>query len=218
MGRTHLLVLASLVLLTGGPARGWEQEIDLRQVLTLPDESLAPDYYALRKDPQGTYVHADYLPGSVPIKRGFEVPAGHGRDHHRLRWRWRALIFPVDGDECDASRRDSAASVYVLWRRGLRTYGLKYAWSTVGKLGAICDRWDNPIVRGETVVLRTGEPRGKWLNEDLDLDLEFRMHFEGGDPHAAVPELIGIAILSDGDQTHSHASADFGSLVLSSVP
>ncbi len=106
----------------------------------------------------------------------------------------------------------------MLWRRGLRTYGLKYSWSSVGKLGDICDRWNNPIIRGETVILETGGPVRTWVNESLDLDAEFRKHFEKGDPEASVPRLIGIAILTDGDQTHSPSSADFGSFILSSVP
>jgi hypothetical protein len=148
----------------------------------------------------------------------FEVPAEHALEHHLLRWRWRALVLPVGGDECESARRDSAASVYVLWRRGLRTYGLKYAWSTVGQLGAICDRWNNPIIAGETIIVHSGGPLSTWVNESLDLDAEFRKHFEKGDPAASVPRLIAIAILSDGDQTHTRASADFGSFVLSSVP
>jgi hypothetical protein len=210
-------VLPVLVLLAGSSAMGWEQELDLRQVRKLPDESQATDYYTLGRDARGLFVHALYRPGNMAIKRGFEVPPEHSHEHHRLRWRWRALVLPVGGDECDADKRDSAGSVYVLWRRGLRTYGLKYSWSTVGKLGAICDRWNNPIIKGETVILETGGPR-TWVDESLDLDEEFRKHFEDGDPQAKVPRLIGIAILTDGDQTQTPSSADFGSFVLSSVP
>jgi hypothetical protein len=49
-----------------------------------------------------------------------------------LRRRWRALVLPRGGNECADERGDSAASVYVTWKRGLRWYSLKYAWSSVG--------------------------------------------------------------------------------------
>jgi hypothetical protein len=210
--------LAALALLAGAPAAAWEQELDLRQVRKLPDESHSYDYYTLARDSHGVFIHAEYEPDNLAIRRGFEVPAEHSREHHRLRWRWRALVLPEGGDECESSKRDSAGSVYVIWRRGLRTYGLKYSWSSVGKLGAICDRWNNPIIKGETIILRTGGPLRTWVNESLDLDQEFRNHFENGDPEAKIPRLIGIAILTDGDQTHSPSSADFGTFILSSVP
>jgi hypothetical protein len=200
------------VLPSAGPARAWEQELDVRQLRTLPEESHDPDYYALRRDPRGLYVHATYLPGYRAIRRGFEVPEAHKIGHLRLSWRWRALALPTGGDECDSDHRDSAGSVYVLWRRGFRTYGLKYSWSAVGKLGAICDRWNNPIIRGETIIQRSGGPLRVWVDESLDIDAEFHKHF-GAD--AEVPPLLGVAILTDGDQTHSLASCDFGSFILS---
>jgi hypothetical protein len=96
----------------------------------------------------------------------------------------------------------------------MRWYGLKYAWSSVGPLGAVCDRRDNPLMRGETIILRTGGPLGVWVDESLDLEAEFRKHFAGGDALADVPDLIGIAVLTDGDDTRSASSADFGSFVL----
>jgi hypothetical protein len=36
--------------------------------------------------------------------------------------------------------------------------------------------------------------------------------------HAYVPELIGIVVLTDGEETHSASSADFGSFVLRQDP
>jgi hypothetical protein len=88
----------------------------------------------------------------------------------------------------------------------------------VGPLGAVCDRRDNALMRGETVIQRTGGPLGVWVDESLDVEAEFRKHFAGGDPHADVPDLIGIAVLTDGDDTHSASSADFRSFVFRQDP
>jgi hypothetical protein len=78
----------------------------------------------------------------------------------------------------------------------------------------VCDGRDNPFLRGETVVLRAGGPLGQWVTESVDVEAEFRAHFAGGDPRAEVPELMGIAVLTDGDDTRSGASADYASFVL----
>ncbi len=88
----------------------------------------------------------------------------------------------------------------------------------MGPRGAVCDGRDNPFLRGETTILETGGPLNVWREEHLDLDAEFRRHFEGGDPHAELPELIGVAVLTDGDQTRSPASGDFGHFVLERLP
>ena len=41
-----------------------------------------------------------------------------------------------------------------------------------------------------------------------------RCDFAGGDPGADVPELQGIGVMSDGDQTGSISAADYAGFVL----
>jgi hypothetical protein len=131
-----------------------------------------------------------------------------------LSWRWRALILPKGGNECQAGKADSAAVIYLSWRRGLRWYTLKYVWSAVGTKGAVCDKKSNPFVAQNTVVLETGAPLNEWKTERIDLRAEFRKHFENADPAASVPDFLGVGIMSDGDQTHSDSSADYADFVL----
>ena len=40
------------------------------------------------------------------------------------------------------------------------------------------------------------------------------VHFEGGKADADVPDFVGMGLMSDGDQTKSPSSADFGTFVL----
>ena len=47
---------------------------------------------------------------------------------------------------------------------------------------------------------------------------EFHKRLTPRDPNAEVPELIGIAVLTDGDETHEESSADFGSFVFGTTP
>ena len=67
-----------------------------------------------------------------------------------------------------------------------------------------------------TIVVDSGPPLNEWRSVEIDPDEEFRKHFEGGDQRAEVPDVIGIAIMTDGDQTASASEADYGgfSLVL----
>ena len=179
----------------------------------MPEDAKHGNYYRVDADPEGAFVRADFTPGSEAMKRGFELPSGDRRAFHRLSWRWRARTLPSGGDECVAERRDSAASVYVGWRRALRWYWLKYAWSSVGRKGALCQSQRTPFYASDTVILESGAPLGEWVTERVDLDQEFRHHF-CGDARCDVPDLIGVAVLTDGDQTKSAAGADYGSFVL----
>ena len=111
-------------------------------------------------------------------------------------------------------KRRLRAVIYVTWKRGLRWYTLKYVWSSVGAKGAVCDTKRNPFVAQDTVILQSGGPLNVWKRESIDLKAEFRKHFEDGDPRASVPDLLGIGLMSDGDQTQSESSADYADFVL----
>ena len=210
------LAIALALTTASSGATAAERELDFRDLRAI--ESGHHSYYEVRRDDRGTYLHAEFRPGDDAIKEALLIRDTERAGRHRLAWRWRALVLPAGGNECDSRRTDSAGSVYVAWRWGLRWYGLKYAWSSVGPLGAVCDRRDNLFLRGETVILRSGGPLGVWVDESLDLEAEFRKHFAAGDPRANVPDLIGIAVLTDGDETRSASSADFGSFVLRQEP
>jgi Protein of unknown function (DUF3047) len=211
-GAVVAALAAALFMVGNASADGSSRELDLRQIRAIEGGGHA--YYRLQRDDVGTYLHSEFRRGDSAVKQALVLPDSERGGRHRLTWRWRVLVMPNGGNECDSHAGDSAASVYIGWRRGLKWYGLKYVWSTVGPLGAFCDRHDTPIMRGEAVILKTGGPVGTWATESIDLEAEFRKHFAGGDPNAEVPELYGVAVLTDGDDTHSDASADFGSFVM----
>src|SRR5262249_48331624 len=110
--------------------------------------------------------------------------------------------------ECSDGKGDSAAVLYLTWKRALKYYTLKYVWSAVSTKGAVCDTKRNPFVAQDTIILETGGPLGVWKAEQIDLQREFRNHFESGDPNADVPGFFGIGIMTDGDQTQSESAAD----------
>jgi hypothetical protein len=184
------------------------------QFTVLERESGPHNYYRTVDEPPPPLIRGVYRPGLATAILFAQVPDELRRGARRLHWRWRALVLPRQGNECEGDRADSAANVYVTWRRGLRWYSLKFVWSTEAKEGSVCAGRRNPFVAQDSVVLRSGGPVGVWRDEEIDLELLFRKHFESGDPTAELPDLAGIGIMTDGDQTRSAAAADFSGFVL----
>lgn len=171
------------------------------------------NYYSVVREGDVSFVRSRYRPPLETAVMGWQTPDEHRSRARQLKWTWRARTLPVGGDECVPGKGDSSAVVYVTWKRALRYYTLKYVWTTLSKKGAVCASKRNPFVAQDTVVLRAGARDG-WQTEEIDLRVEFRKHFEGGDASANVPDFVGVGIMSDGDQTHSESSADFGRFTL----
>jgi hypothetical protein len=181
----------------------------------IESESGPVNYYQLLRDAERPFIRGAYQPPHKKAVFGFELPEPSRRRVQRLDWNWRAIKMPVLGDECSPKKGDSPAVVYVTWRRTLRWYSLKYVWSTTRPTGTVCDRRRNPFVAQDTVVLESGGPLGVWKHESLDLAHEFRTHFEDGDPDADVPPLLGLGVMTDGDQTKTESTGDYADFVFS---
>jgi hypothetical protein len=130
-----------------------------------------------------------------------------------VRWRWRALSLPANGHDCRGPT-DSAAAVYLTFRSGLKWFTLKYVWSAVGTAGVACVQARNLLTGQVAIVLRAGGPVGEWRSEEVDPAAEFRKHFRRGEPGAKIPDLVGVGIMTDGDQTQAVSAADYGSFSL----
>lgn len=183
--------------------------LNLHDFRVVERESGPFSYYKVVEDPVEPFLRAAYRPPLETVVVGIDVGDELRSSAKRLRWKWRAMALPKDGDECRPGFGDSAAAVYVAWKRFLKIYSLKFVWSSVGQKGAICSSKRNLFLSQETVVLESGGPIGSWINEEIDLEAEFRAHFGDGDPQADVPEFLGIGVMSDGDQTLSVSEGDY---------
>lgn len=175
-------------------------------------ESGPVNYYTVVHEAGSAFVRADYRPPMKTAVLGWKTPDSARQRAEKLAWSWRARTLPRGGDECAEGKEDSAAVVYLTWKRGLRFYTLKYVWSAVGVKGRVCDRTRNPFVAQDTIILESGA--GGWRRAEIDLRAKFREHFSDGDPQAEVPDFAGIGLMSDGDQTESPSSADYGTFEL----
>jgi len=196
------------------PAALIETPIDIHGFRVVESYSGPTSYYKIIEEPEQAFIRGVYRPPLETVTLGLEIPEALRQHTKKVRWRWRAQVLPKGGDECRENFGDSAAVLYVSWKRGLKWYSIKYVWSSVGKKGQVCDQKRNLFVVQDTVVLESGGPTGFWKNEEIDPSEEFRKHFENGDPHADVPDFVGLGIMSDGDQTRSISAADYGGFVL----
>jgi hypothetical protein len=217
---TSRTFLALCVLLISAGTAGEEPRppvstpIDVHSFRVLESYSGPVSYYKLVEDPQMPFIRAVYRPPLETVTLGAEVPDNLHQGTRRVRWKWRAQVLPKGGDECKEGFGDSAAVVYVSWKRGLKWYSIKYVWSAVGEKGRVCDQKRNLFVVQDTVILETGGPLGQWKDEEIDPAAEFRAHFEGGNANADVPDFLGLGIMSDGDQTKSISAADYAAFTL----
>jgi DUF3047 family protein len=191
-----------------------ERTIDARAWRIVERDSGPDNYYRVMREGARTFVRAEYVPPMKSALLGWQVPDGDRRKLRKVRWSWRARTLPRAADECTSGKGDSAAVVYLTWKRGLRYYALKYVWSASVAKQTVCARKRNLFVAQDTIVLESGPPLNTWRSVELDLDHEFRKYFEAGDASANVPDFVGIGIMSDGDQTKSRSSADFGAFKL----
>lgn len=215
------LILAAVLPLAADepkqpPAPLRETRIDMHSFRVVESYSGGISYYSIIEDPERPFIRAVYRPPLETVTLGAEVPEGLRQGVKKVRWKWRAQVLPKGGDECREGGlfSDSAAVIYISWKYRLKWYSIKYVWSSVGKKGEICDRRRNLFVVQDTVNLESGGPLGVWKREEIDPSAEFRAHFEGGNPNADVPDLVGIGIMSDGDATHSISAADYADFVL----
>lgn len=207
-------VLGTMQLVAPAHAENKHLRLDLKAFRIVPSESGSVNYFRRHESPSGDFIRASYNPPIKTAVLGYQVPEGFQQGVRSLSWRWRAQALPNGGNECVKEKSDSAAVVYVTWRRNLRWYSLKYVWSTSLRKGTICEKKRNPFRAQDTIVLESGRPLNEWRAVQLDLAADFRRHFESDDASAEVPDLIGIGLMSDGDQTASKSSADYGSFVL----
>lgn len=195
-------------------AEGAKLAMAPRAFRIVPSESGPVNYFQRVDSPSGDFIRASYVPPYKTAVLGYEIPDAFQQGVSSLSWRWRAQALPKDANECIKAKSDSAAVVYVTWRRGLRWYALKYVWSSALPKGTVCEKKRNPFRAQDTIVLESGGPLNNWKTVKIDPSAEFRRHFEDGNAAADVPDLIGVGLMSDGDQTASPSSADYGDFLL----
>jgi hypothetical protein len=215
MRRAILSLVVVLPILVAAPAHAESDiVIEPKAWRVVKSESGPVSYYAVASEDEKPFVRGSYKPPLKTVVLGYQLADEDRQRAKKVRWTWRAVTLPQGGDECSSKKADSAAVVYVTWKRGLRYYSLKYVWSAVSPKGSVCDSKRNPFAAQDTVIVESGGPLNTWRSVEIDLAKNFRHHFASDNPNAPVPDLVGIGIMSDGDQTKSESVADYGTFTI----
>jgi len=125
-----------------------------------------------------------------------------------LVWSWRPLEFPAGADERQSATNDSALAVYAVFKQtAWSVKSMKYIWSASVPLGTAVAS-SQGLTQG--VIVRSGTAgKGEWVEEKVNVLEDFKKYFKE-DP----PKAIGIAVLTDSDDTKSSAQGDYANFRL----
>ncbi|HSE04757.1 MAG TPA: DUF3047 domain-containing protein [Methylomirabilota bacterium] len=157
--------------------------------------------YSIREEGGRRFLHAESR--GLGIQAGREV-AWDLEAYPILAWSWRPVEFPKRSDERKSGANDSPVSVYAVFPSSpVSVKTLKYIWSRVVGTGThLTSSAGNTQVR----VLRTGtEKISQWVEERVDVRESYRRYFKVDQ----APKPVGIAVLTDSDDTKSSAQGDY---------
>ncbi len=155
-------------------------------------------------------------------------------EHTALAWRWRVDKLVENADIKTRAGDDAAAKlcVFFAFDAAKLPFGerarLTLANSATGETvptETLCYVWDNklPIDTGlvnaftrriRFIVLQSGTGKlGQWVAEKRDLSVDYQRMF-GDESEGKIPEIVGVAVSADADNTHGHGLAYFGDVAL----
>jgi len=155
-------------------------------------------------------------------------------EHSKVTWKWRVDKLIDNADLKVRSGEDSPAKLCVFFAfdaaklpLGERAR-LTLAKSATGEdvpTQTLCYVWDNKLAVDTTqasvftkrirfLVLQSGSSRlGQWVSERRDLGVDYQRMF-GDESEGKFPEIVGVAVSADADNTHGHSLAYFGDVSL----
>jgi hypothetical protein len=210
-----LLVILAAVSTDGGapPASGPHQvSISPKSFKVLEQDSGPVNYYTVATEGDTTFIHAAYKPPLATVVFAAVVPEEARKLVSRVSWRWRAHSLPRDSNDCGPGFTDSAASVFLTFKSGMKYKILKYVWSTTGKVGSFCQSKRGWFLDRDTILLHVGGPLGVWQTEEVDPRADFAKHFDT--KLEDVPDFVGIAVMTDGDQSDSVVESDYADILV----
>jgi hypothetical protein len=138
----------------------------------------------------------------------------NAREYPYLSFRWRVRAVPEGADERLEDKADSAAGLYLSYRRklGVVPESVKFVWS--GSLAAGSAFRRPGLGMPWTVVAGSGAPDHAWRTYVFRTEDVYRKTF-GKDPG---DRPLGIGLLSDANSTGSLAAADYDDITVYRSP
>lgn len=161
----------------------------------------AAKVYSVRVEGERTFLHADAR--AIAVQIGLE----HSwvlKDLPILQWQWRAILFPDNTNEHEKNRNDSVLAIYVAFGHLPFINTIKYIWSDTLPAGTTLT---SPTASNtKIIVIRSGHTQANtWVTEKRDVLSDYKHLFGDKEPVAT-----GIVVLTDSDNTGTHAIGDYG--------
>ena len=168
-----------------------------------PRKDAGKSVYAVQEESGKRFLRATSK--GLGIQAAREVDGWDLAAYPMLAWSWRPREFPKGSDERESRGNDSVLAVYMLvpHSRIAGPKAVKYIWSEKVPVGThLVSNAGLTQVR----VLRSGTAgRGEWRQEKVNVLEDYRKFFDVKEP----PKPIGIAVLTDSDETKSSAVGDY---------
>jgi hypothetical protein len=181
-----------------GLPKGWELKQwfgNTRKIETVKEEGTTALHLVSNGNSFGVYREKDLNPKKTPI----------------LTWQWKVTRLPEGADVRDKKKDDQAAQIYVMFPRFpkmVNTRLVGYIWETSAPKMAKVTSQKSSNTR--YIVLQSGpENLGKWVTETRNVYEDYKTLF-GEEP----PEIGGITIMIDSDDTNSSAESYFTNIRL----
>jgi hypothetical protein len=170
------------------------------------------NYYYFADEDGRKIIRSKYFPPIKSVVLYYKL-----KEHLRVKkasWKWRAMRFPEGADETINKKNDSVAGVYVYFKRPARQFILKYVWSSKLPAGWSHESSKSNYFNKMRLIVLEGPPKvtGEWKTETVDLEADFRKYFQWKDKD--VPDVYGVGILTDGDDTQTPSEGDYADFKL----
>jgi hypothetical protein len=193
-------------------AEGHRLFIPARSFKVLEQDSGPVNYYSVASENGTDFIHSLYKPPLATVVFASVVPEEARKTVSRVNWRWRVHSLPKDSNDCGPGFSDSGAGVFLTFKSGMKYKILKYVWSTNGTVGSFCQSKRGWFLDRDTILLHVGGPLGTWLPESVDPRADYAKHFDT--KLEDVPDFVGIAVMTDGDQSNSVVESDYADFVV----
>lgn len=192
----------SLIVVQFSPSKDKNRKIPDDWYATRDDLSM----FSFGKENDNTFIRITSKGDCTSIGKQFSCSI---EKYPFLSWRWRVHKLPDGATELDRKKNDSGAAIYVVFK-GLFKLNpiIKYVWSSSLPIGTITPSPYNKNT--QIIVLQSGPQKlDTWVDETVNVNDDFKKIF-GKNP----PEIEGVGILTDSDNTNSSAEADYEKITL----
>jgi len=126
-----------------------------------------------------------------------------------ILWKWRIQKFPAGANELDKTANDSAAGIYVIFRKSLWSYqSIKYVWSQNVPVGTVIrhkKKYPIIVVRSQQDCSLKSKCLGQWVEERRNVVKDYQNLFGQNPP--SKPYAIGL--LTDANSGPKNSTSNY---------